>query len=59
VIGSAVNPVLRQGNNIRMIPTPIKESAKKISRFNGFTIKRMGKWLQEPCVPHGKGDFLK
>jgi len=36
VIGSAVNPVLRQGNNIRMIPTPIKESRKEISRFNGI-----------------------
>ncbi len=29
VTGSAVNPVLRQGNNIRAVPLPVKESARK------------------------------
>lgn len=29
VTGSAVNPVIRQGNNVRLIPKSVKESARK------------------------------
>jgi isocitrate dehydrogenase len=58
VTGSAVNPVLRQGNNIRMIPNPVKESAKSFPDSMGLPLKE---WKSD-CKSHvshmEKGDFF-
>ena len=35
ILGSAVNPVLREGNSDRRVPYAVKEFAKKESTFNG------------------------
>lgn len=54
VLGSAVNPVLREGNSDRRAPTAVKNYARKNPHS-------MGKWSQasQSHVAHmgGKGDF--
>ena len=43
VSGSAVNPVLRQGNNIRMIAKPVKESARNFPQLMGLPLQEWSK----------------
>jgi isocitrate dehydrogenase len=57
VLGSAVNPVLRQGNNIRAVPKSVKETAKKFPQLMGFPLKDWDK-LSKTHVSHMTyGDF--
>lgn len=54
VLGSAVNPVLREGNSDRRAPAAVKQYARKFPH-------RMGKWSQasQTHVAHmRKGDFF-
>jgi len=57
VLGSAVNPVLRQGNNIRAVPKSVKETAKKFPQLMGFPLKDWDE-LSKTHVSHMTyGDF--
>lgn len=51
VLGSAVNPVLREGNSDRRVAAPVKEYAKKHPHS-------MGTWTpaSKTCVAHMEGD---
>ncbi len=54
VLGSAVNPVLREGNSDRRAPKPVKNYAKKYPH-------RMGKWSADSAshvASMEKGDFF-
>ncbi|MDY6821342.1 MAG: NADP-dependent isocitrate dehydrogenase [Deferribacterota bacterium] len=59
VIGSAVNPVLRQGNNIRMIPNPVKESARKFPDLMGLPLKEWESGCKSHVSYMEKGDFFE
>jgi len=59
VMGSAVNPVIRQGNNIRMIPTPVKEAAKKFPDLMGLPLKPWSKDSKCHVSYMNHGDFYE
>ena len=60
VTGSAVNPVLRQGNNIRMIASAVKASAKKFpDEMAGFPLKDWSKDSLTHVSHMSKGDFFE
>lgn len=59
VLGSAVNPVLRQGNNIRMIPTSVKEVARKYPDLMGLPLKEWSKDSKCHVAYMSKGDFFE
>jgi len=59
VLGSAVNPVIRQGNNIRMIPTPVKEAAKKFPDLMGLPLKEWSKDSKCHVSHMSHGDFYE
>ena len=53
VLGSAVNPVLREGNSDRRAPTPVKNYAKK----NPHSMGAWSKDSQTDVATMGQGDF--
>ena len=53
VLGSAVNPVLREGNSDRRAPTPVKNYAKK----NPHSMGAWSKDSQTDVATMGEGDF--
>ncbi|BAT72044.1 isocitrate dehydrogenase [Thermosulfidibacter takaii ABI70S6] len=59
VLGSAVNPVIRQGNNIRRVPEPVKESAKKYPDLMGLPLKPWPKDSKCHVSYMSKGDFYE
>lgn len=59
VIGSAVNPVIRQGNNIRVVPEPVKESAKKYPDAMGLPLKEWDSKSKTHVSHMNKGDFFE
>jgi len=59
VMGSAVNPVIRQGNNIRMIPTPVKGAAKKFPDLMGLPLKPWSKDCKCHVSYMSHGDFYE
>jgi isocitrate dehydrogenase len=60
VLGSAVNPVIRQGNNVRMIPTPVKGAAKKFpDLMAGLPLKPWGKDCKSHVSYMSHGDFYE
>jgi len=59
VLGSAVNPVLRQGNNVRSVPPPVKESAKKHPKLMGLPLKDWAKDCKCHVSYMDHGDFYE
>ena len=59
VLGSAVNPVIRQGNNIRMVPPPVKAAAKKYPNLMGLPLKEWPKDSKCHVSYMSKGDFYE
>ncbi len=59
VLGSAVNPVIRQGNNIRSVPPPVKESAKKHPNLMGLPLKEWPKDSRCHVSYMSHGDFYE
>ncbi len=59
VLGSAVNPVLREGNNIRAISKSVKESAKKFPDSMGLPLKPWSKDSKTHVVHMSGGDFYE
>lgn len=59
VLGSAVNPVIRQGNNIRMVPKPVKDVAKKYPDLMGLPLKEWPKDSKTHVSYMSKGDFFE
>ncbi|HEM55999.1 MAG TPA: NADP-dependent isocitrate dehydrogenase, partial [Thermodesulfobium narugense] len=57
VLGSAVNPVLRQGNNIRAVPRSIKETAKKFPELMGLPLKEWSSSSKTHVSYMTDGDF--
>lgn len=57
VLGSAVNPVLRQGNNIRAVPRSIKETAKKFPQLMGLPLKEYDNSSKTHVSYMTEGDF--
>ncbi|AWB10122.1 isocitrate dehydrogenase [Thermodesulfobium acidiphilum] len=57
VLGSAVNPVLRQGNNIRAVPRSIKETAKKFPELMGLPLKEWSSSSKTHVSHMTDGDF--
>jgi len=68
ILGSAVNPVLREGNSDRRCAKPVKEMAKKqVKRSPGMKpwakenkshVAHMTQGKQEPRGPHDPGRLL-
>ena len=50
VKGSAVNPVIREGNSDRRAPRAVKEDAKRDPALDGRLVQR----LADPCRDHGQ-----
>ncbi len=59
VLGSAVNPVLRQGNNVRSVPPPVKESARKHPKLMGLPLKEWPKDSKCHVSYMSHGDFYE
>lgn len=59
VLGSAVNPVLREGNNIRAISVAVKESAKKFPDSMGLPLKPWSKDSKTHVAHMNAGDFYE
>ncbi|MCK4278085.1 MAG: NADP-dependent isocitrate dehydrogenase, partial [Desulfurellaceae bacterium] len=59
VSGSAVNPVLRQGNNIRMIAKPVKESARNFPQLMGLPLQEWSKDCKTHVSHMGGEDFYE
>ncbi len=60
VIGSIVNPIIRQGNNIRSIPLPVKESARKYpDQMAGLPLKDWDKGSKTHVSHMDGGDFYE
>ncbi len=60
VIGSIVNPIIRQGNNIRAIALPVKESAKKYpDEMAGLPLKDWPKDSKTHVSHMSKRDFFE
>ena len=59
VLGSAVNPVIRQGNNIRSVPPPVKESARKHPNLMGLPLKEWPKDSKCHVSYMSHGDFYE
>jgi isocitrate dehydrogenase len=61
VLGSAVNPVIRQGNCIRMVPNPVKESAKKYPELmaGGMPLKEWSKDSKTHVAHMDSEDFYE
>ena len=59
VLGSAVNPVIRQGNNVRSVPTPVKESARKHPNLMGLPLKEWPKDSKCHVSYMSHGDFYE
>ena len=59
VLGSAVNPVIRQGNNVRSVPTPVKEAAKKYPDLMGLPLKEWSKDSKCHVSYMSYGDFYE
>ncbi len=60
VIGSIVNPIIRQGNNIRAIPLPVKESARKYpDEMAGIPLKDWPTDSKTHVSHMSKGDFFE
>lgn len=59
VLGSAVNPVLREGNNIRAISAAVKESAKKFPDAMGLPLKPWNKNSKTHVAHMNAGDFYE
>jgi len=61
VLGSAVNPVIRQGNCIRMVPKPVKESAKKYPELmaGGMPLKEWSKDSKTHVAHMDSEDFYE
>ncbi|AEE14722.1 isocitrate dehydrogenase, NADP-dependent [Thermodesulfobium narugense DSM 14796] len=57
ILGSAVNPVLRQGNNIRAVPRSIKETAKKFPDLMGLPLKEWNPSSKTHVSHMTDGDF--
>ena len=55
VLGSAVNPVLRQGNSDRRAPLSVKQFSKKHPHKMGAWTKR----FEIPCGPYDRRGFLR
>ncbi|MEO1784908.1 NADP-dependent isocitrate dehydrogenase [Thermodesulfobium sp. 4217-1] len=56
-LGSAVNPVLRQGNNIRAVPRSIKETARKFPQLMGLPLKEYDSSSKTHVSYMTEGDF--
>ncbi|MGC9257069.1 NADP-dependent isocitrate dehydrogenase [Desulfurella sp.] len=59
VLGSAVNPVLREGNNIRAISKAVKESAKKYPDSMGLPLKPWSKDSKTHVTHMRNSDFYE
>ncbi len=59
VLGSAVNPVIRQGNNIRIIPAPVKGAARKFPDLMGLPLKEWPKDSKCHVSYMSHGDFYE
>ncbi len=59
VIGSVVNPIIRQGNNIRRIPEPVKEAARKAPDLMGLPLKPWPKDSKCHVSYMSRGDFYE
>jgi len=59
VLGSAVNPVLREGNNIRAVPKSVKESARKFPDSMGLPLKPWSKDSKTHVAHMSGGDFYE
>jgi len=59
ILGSAVNPVLREGNNIRAISKSVKESAKKFPDAMGLPLKPWSKDSKTHVTHMSGGDFYE
>ena len=59
VLGSAVNPVLRQGNADRRLPKSVKEFAKKYPDSMGLPLKEWPKESKTHVAHMDSGDFYE
>ena len=59
VLGSAVNPVLRQGNADRRLPKSVKEFAKKYPDSMGLPLKEWPKDSKTHVAHMNSGDFYE
>ncbi|WP_035589169.1 NADP-dependent isocitrate dehydrogenase [Hippea jasoniae] len=59
VLGSAVNPVLRQGNSDRRLPTSVKEFAKKFPDSMGLPLQDWPKDSKTHVAHMDSGDFYE
>ena len=59
VLGSAVNPVLRQGNADRRLPTSVKEFAKKFPDSMGLPLQDWPKDSKTHVAHMDSGDFYE
>ena len=59
ILGSAVNPVIRQGNNVRSVPPPVKESAKKHPNLMGLPLKEWSRDCKCEVSYMSHGDFYE
>ncbi|WP_025209270.1 NADP-dependent isocitrate dehydrogenase [Hippea sp. KM1] len=59
VLGSAVNPVLRQGNSDRRLPTSVKEFAKKYPDSMGLPLKPWPEDSKSHVAHMDGGDFYE
>ncbi len=59
IVGSVVNPIIRQGNNIRRVPEPVKEAARKAPDLMGLPLKPWSKDSKCHVSYMSKGDFYE
>ncbi len=59
IVGSVVNPIIRQGNNIRRVPEPVKEAARKAPDLMGLPLKPWPKDSKCHVSYMSRGDFYE